>query len=552
MDTKIQLVFKCETALSNPNELSLKSYLEKNIKGLVVASVKKEGKQFAISSNLLSVVFASEGQKTELIELKTANKKLQAHVNILKGELAATHKLKDQLAKNFSAIKAKDPEVEVLVGRLKEIITECEKTNKNSVVAIEENKVLAKAMSQMESDRKNLFESTQKLAEELAKSEETLSLLLDQSKTLPLHNSLQAHAEHVRELGQFVAAATSRSVAETAARPVVRRRRQSLVEEAGKSAEGRKEGGETVSAVKRELSEKCEEYAELEEAYNTLEGEYQLAENQIEALQASLEEKEKLVASLRGSSGGAQIISGADELAAAKKKITELQVELKRRESTALMKGAPKADGQEDKGQSHEEAKHQLEDSDTTCTVLKDAKPALEEQLFELKEQREMLVKEQAELKAALFDREQKLMLAGKGCATELKYKVFEEVKNLLYEILSTYATTQTIVREMKIIYTEKVNKTTEYGNILNEYLKENNKKERIRRCEAMQESMPFLNAIPKKTMHIGMLDKIVIDALKAKVGKGGDYKALEARYEKLMDLVSQKIAEYELKLSRY
>eukprot|EP00826_Nyctotherus_ovalis_P064874 TRINITY_DN9526_c0_g1_i6.p1 TRINITY_DN9526_c0_g1~~TRINITY_DN9526_c0_g1_i6.p1 ORF type:complete len:404 (+),score=149.02 TRINITY_DN9526_c0_g1_i6:257-1468(+) len=403
-------------------------------------------------------------------------------------------------------------------------------------------------MGQMESDRKNLLESTQKLTEELTRSEKALSLLLDQSKTLPaFHSSLKAHAEHVSELTKFLATTTSRSIAEAPARPVVRRRRSSLVEDTGNSAESvKREGGDSVSAVKRELNEKCEEYAELEEAYNTLEGEYQLAENQIEALQASLEEKEKLIASIRSNTGGAQIISGADELATAKQKITELQAELKKQKDTGLLKSALNAE------EPHEEAKHQLEDCDTVCTVPKDAMLPLEEQLASLKEQREMLVKEQAELKAALFDREQKLMHASKGCATELKYKVFEEVKNLLYEILSTYATTQTIVREMKIIYTEKVNKTTEYENTLNEYLKENNKKERIKRCEMMQESLPFLKAIPKKIMHIGMLDKTIIDTLKAKVGKGGDYKALEARYEKLMDLVSQKIAEYELKLSRY
>jgi len=514
METKVELIFKCETVLSDPDEISLKKYLERNIKGLVIESIKKEAKQFVVTSNLLSVAFSSEEQEAEVAKLNVLNKKLQVKINILKGELSATNKLKDQLTKNYAVFKEKNPEMNDLISKLKETLAECQKMSKSSAVAIEKNKELVKALDQVETERNTLVRDIYSLIKGIIDNKKTLNEFIESTKQSDCHNTIKEYVEWIAKLNENFNSMSSYSIIQAFFKQDSIKSKSSEIEELYNIDSYRKEKSTNdqnepaVSVIRKELSEKCEEYAELEEAYNSLEAEYQLAENQIEALQASLEEKENLIASLRDNTF----------------------IESKEKHKTVKV--------------IEEEPKKQIETVDTKGEL------SLEQQLAELKEQKAVLIKEQIELKAMLFDREQKLM--DKGSDTEKKYKVLEEIKNLLQEILATYATMQTIIREVCMIYTEKVSKVTEYQELLTKYLEENNKKERLKRCELMTESLSFLNSIPKKITYIGMLDKCIIDTLKAKVGKGEEYKALVARYEKLTDLISKKFTEYEFKLSHY
>jgi len=657
MDTEVEFMFKCATFLHTPTELSLKNYLEHNIKGLVIQSIEQDAKQYVITSNLLSVMFGSEGQE----ELDAANKKLQVQVHILKGELAATNKLKDQLTKNYLAFKEKNPEINALTNKLKESLAECQKLNKTSAIAIEKNKALTKAMNQMEADKNTLIEDIKKFSEEILNREKELNKLVEYAEDLKdqsFFEAIRAYADNIEKLSKSITCMASQSIMEAFLKQdFIKKRKSSEIEDLYKnfSDTTSKENGMKVDAksksaalcaIKRELDEKCEEYAELEEAYKTLETEYQLAENQIEVLQISLDEKDKQIANLNNKATTSQAINENEELIIERQKVSDLLLELKKYEKVITSKDEQikiLTDSLEEKGREMkamldkdgmevdqvnrsedksgfstkseiiqlkeelaqkkikltelscklseneevikqkqeivseqskelrllkkrlgefeilldnptilEEAKKQLKDSEANLKEAANESLSLVEQLANLKQQNETLLKEQVELKAALFEREQRLMQSDGGKDKGKKYKVLEEIKSLLHETLSTYVTMQTLVKEMKMIYSDKVNKVIEYEKALTQYMQENNKKERLKRCEELEDSLVFLGAIPKKIMNIGMLDKSVIETLKVKVGKAEEYRLLFERYEKLIGLINQRFAEYELKLSHY
>ena len=175
------------------------------------------------------------------------------------------------------------------------------------------------------------------------------------------------------------------------------------------------------------------------------------------------------------------------------------------------------------------ETKRQLEESKTECEELKKAAEEsanIIKKFDELKIQKNKLVKDQIELKACLFNKENQLLKSNSIVNSKEKYKVFEELKNILIELLSSYVTMNTIAREIMIVYNEKLDKAIDYDKTLNEYLKENDKKERIKKSEKLEDSLMFLSNIPKKATKFVIIDDCVVNMLKLKSKKRDFYKS--------------------------
>ena len=669
MERKAQMRLICELALADANESSLKTYLEKNIKGLAVTGIDNFAGEFIVTSNLLELVLGSESNKKDSREtgiLKDEAMSLRTQLRIVEEQLAAVTKIKDHLAKNYIEFKDNNPEVKALTKRLQDTLKECQEMNKTSAITIEKNKALTKTMNQIEADKNILVENIQQLIERIEANKASFKLIVDKakdSKDGDLYEMIRTYEEDIHKLVQNVTSALTKEIIESSVKDsLTKKRKSSVIEELFKNYAGSisKESttqshGEIVEAIKKELSEKCEELEELEEAYNNLENEYQLAENQIEILQINLEEKEKQIVSLKEKVESSKVNQSAVQEAAMSKHLSELKLELSKAmktmsskdEQIKILKTNIDEKNKElkilsDKNYSTTEispkdsellkkelankstvilqlkedlAKRKLEIAELACKldetedelrinkqrmaerekelsllksrvkdfevflenpeVLIKTQKQLEEfkkkyaernkisstgsteltELIELKKKNEIISIEYNKLKMNLLAKEQQLMQYEQNNPLkdkENKYMIIEETKGLLIDVLSIFKTMNTMMKELVIEYKEKLEKLKECSKILDEYLGQKSKKERLKIVQDLESSFIFLHCLPKKVSNIGILDKCVIDMLKMKISKTTVYKDNLFKYDKLISFISKKYDEYEKKLTYY
>lgn len=312
MERKAQLRFVCELSLPDPNESSVKTYLEKSIKGFSVTGIDNFAGEFIITSNVLDLILDSDSSKKdprEIARLKDEVVRLQAQGRILEEELAAVTQIKDHLARNYVSSKETSPEVKALTKRLQDTLKECQQINRDSAVTMEKSKALKREMNKMEAEKNVLVEHIQQLTEKIKANEEFFKKIVEsarESGSGELYEQVRTYEEDIHKLVQNASSALTKEIIESSVKDsLTRKRRSSVIEElfknyAGPAPKESPTQEEMLKAAKKELSEKCEEYEELEEAYNNLENEYQIAENQIEILQINLEEREKQIAALKG------------------------------------------------------------------------------------------------------------------------------------------------------------------------------------------------------------------------------------------------------------
>eukprot|EP00826_Nyctotherus_ovalis_P049311 TRINITY_DN5946_c0_g1_i4.p1 TRINITY_DN5946_c0_g1~~TRINITY_DN5946_c0_g1_i4.p1 ORF type:complete len:682 (+),score=236.10 TRINITY_DN5946_c0_g1_i4:160-2205(+) len=346
MERKAQLRFVCELSLPDPNESSVKTSLEKSIKGLSVTSIDNFAGEFIVTSNILDLILDSDSTKKdprEVARLKDEVVRLQAQQRILEEELAAVTQIKDHLARNYVSSKEANPEVRALTKRLQDTLKECQQINRDSAVTMEKSKALKKEMNKMEAEKNVLVEHIQQLTEKIKANEEAFKKIIEsarESGSGELYELVRTYEEEIHKLVQNAASALTKEIIESSVKDsLTRKRRSSVIEElfknyAGPAPKETATQEEMLKAAKKELSEKCEECEELEEAYNNLENEYQIAENQIEILQINLEEREKQIATLKEKAQASNSNQSASQATA----ISNLKAELSKAIKVAVSK----------------------------------------------------------------------------------------------------------------------------------------------------------------------------------------------------------------------
>jgi len=206
-----------------------------------------------------------------------------------------------------------------------------------------------------------------------------------------------------------------------------------------------------------------------------------------------------------------------------------------------------------------EKTRRQLEDLQEENKRLKDLADQTASSLAiakELNKEKDELVKEFTLLKSNIFEEEQKSLQAVKSednLKEEVKkYKVIEEIREMLLEVMLLYKTLETLAREGSTKYTEKLNKIKECVKLLSGYVETVDKQERLNMTKVLHNVFPFFNSIPKKKTYLNIIDNCVISCFRTKQKKVIQYEDLIIKYKELANEAVKRYSEFELKLSCY
>ena len=268
-----------------------------------------------------------------------------------------------------------------------------------------------------------------------------------------------------------------------------------------------------IGKLKKELSDEKTHNAELK-------GQYLEVKEDFEKVKSKVGEYEKEVSDLKAkllkSEGAVQNI---EELEKCKKELAELKTENRKLENKTS-----------------------------------DAAVALEQAEL-LQKQHEILVKENSEIKANLFDVENKLRTLDPNVTksdSKEKLKIIEEIKLILSEVVYVYTTLDTTTKQFIAMYEEKKDKAQYCLNTIQSIEQAKKKDEQMKLAESLTSDVAFLQGFTLKTDNF----KTIISCLKAygekKAKKLEDYTSQIARFTGTLNVSKPKHEEYEQKLALY
>ncbi|MDR3582454.1 MAG: hypothetical protein P4L67_04245 [Candidatus Pacebacteria bacterium] len=509
MSTRAEINFKVfDVPLDPSKESDIKSYLEKSITGLSITSLTTEGDKVTVTSNILSLLMApdeDEPTRQKLRELQLSVDDQEYKLRGIRLELQQKEEAYNELEEYNNNLESdyqlSENQIEILQMKLEEddkLIATLKKQVQN----------LEKLEKTSETSSTNAKQKLESLEQELKRKDRDCRLKEEQLKSIAQEfegkiKLLKVQAERAEKLA--------------AARDA---------ELKGKNVpdseliQARDEALRTVTELlttKDELNEKKLKLAELNLKY----------EDACEALAKSMgtvTQQEQDLTVLRNRLREFESLSdNLDTLEKTRKQLEDLQGE-------------------------HAKLKKSAEESTANA-----------EQAARLQRQKDDLVKELTALKSYLFETENKLMNSsastkeGEEKQESQKFKVVEEIKQAMNEILCLCKALDTASKEMLASFQEKKEKMRECEKFMVELQRTISKEDKLNMLQGLTgTSFAFLGGIPKKLRYLQMMEDCMSAVIKQKHSKTQVYDDNISKYEKLINIISGKFAEYEQKLSCY
>ena len=196
-----------------------------------------------------------------------------------------------------------------------------------------------------------------------------------------------------------------------------------------------------------------------------------------------------------------------------------------------------------------------LKEKNKSLQIISDEKSVSTELIESMQKQREALLKENSNLKAALFEAENptkgKAIHDNKESESK-STKVIEEIQQILAEVIYSYKTMSTNGKEFLDFFIQKKDQAEEYISIVQKLQKVKKVSEQSELIESLKDDVTFLKGFPSKSDY----NKIIINCLKEVADKKSE-KLLEygdeiGKYKSMIQISSNKVAEYEDRLTYY
>jgi len=202
-----------------------------------------------------------------------------------------------------------------------------------------------------------------------------------------------------------------------------------------------------------------------------------------------------------------------------------------------------------------EAMKNKLEEHNKALQIADDAKNSAIDAFQSLKNQHEILLKENANLKAAVFTYETSNS-SSKTKATsgneEQKVQIVEEMREVLAEVIYAYKTMETNAKQYIMNIQEKQYKIQELTSKKDKVLQANKKEEALGLLKVLEQSLPFLKGIVDKLTNLKLISNCLKEVIKKKADKFSLYNEEIGKFKAFIEVAESKIQEYEKRLAQY
>eukprot|EP00826_Nyctotherus_ovalis_P035472 TRINITY_DN3050_c0_g2_i3.p1 TRINITY_DN3050_c0_g2~~TRINITY_DN3050_c0_g2_i3.p1 ORF type:complete len:169 (+),score=53.09 TRINITY_DN3050_c0_g2_i3:218-724(+) len=164
-----------------------------------------------------------------------------------------------------------------------------------------------------------------------------------------------------------------------------------------------------------------------------------------------------------------------------------------------------------------------------------------------------MMVKENADLKVALFEIEKETISESADSNSDnKKLKVISEIQEILAEVIYAYKTMSTNAREFADFFTHKHDQAKEFISVVDTLPALKKAGEQTQQLKNLAEDVAFLQGFPLKpefnSMVVGCLKKVS----ESKAVKLQGYVMEIDKYKSMLSVANAKIEEYEERLAMY
>lgn len=185
-----------------------------------------------------------------------------------------------------------------------------------------------------------------------------------------------------------------------------------------------------------------------------------------------------------------------------------------------------------------------------------DEKNAAVQEAKALKSQQEILVKENADLKAVLLGQESDQSKPNPdeqtGTSSGKKAQILEEIREMLANVIYAYKTLSSNMKELKDRYGEKKLKLTNLLDRIKSINQVKKKEEFMAIIKLLEGQAIFLKGMPDKVKNMKLIISCLNEMSIAKKNKVKFYNDEILRCTEAIDVSESKINEYEDKLSLY
>lgn len=191
----------------------------------------------------------------------------------------------------------------------------------------------------------------------------------------------------------------------------------------------------------------------------------------------------------------------------------------------------------------------ELQDRNKQLQTRLDNYASYPEVIESLQKQHELMVRENADLKASLFEAE--LRKAGSEAA-EKKVNVIEDVKKCLTDVVYVYKTMSTNAKQFEGMFVEKRERAEAFVQAIDDLGKIKKANDVAAAIKSLEEDIPFLKGFPPKSDQLKTMVSCLKRAAEKKQGKFEFYDDEIKKYNSMVQLAEVKVAEYEEKLNYY
>ncbi len=237
------------------------------------------------------------------------------------------------------------------------------------------------------------------------------------------------------------------------------------------------------------------------------------------------------------------------ELTEKEAEITELKVKLAQMES--LTKVA-------DELEVTQKELASLKALNKTLQNAADERAVAVELMESLQKQHELMVKENTDLKAALFEAENSMRSSETTSDSfikaggEKKVQIIEEIRQILAEVIYAYKTMGTNAKQYMSEFEEKKDRAQDFIGTVEKLTQSKKKEEQTAILKALEGEAVFLKGFPPKSDQSKLMVACLNQVATKKAGKMHAYEDEISKFNTMIGVSASKVTEYEQRLAFY
>lgn len=178
------------------------------------------------------------------------------------------------------------------------------------------------------------------------------------------------------------------------------------------------------------------------------------------------------------------------------------------------------------------------------------------EMMEKLQKQHDLMVKENTDLKAALFYAESTVKsteATPEGSKQDSKKtQVIDEIRQILAEVIYAYKTMGTNAKQFITTFDAKKDKAREYLAAVEKVSQMKKREDQVQILKALENDTTFLKAFPAKADQIKQILACLAATVEKKTGKVQIYDEEVQKFNTMATVAANKVTEYEERLALY